>query len=107
MFDRCFLCVWNDFEYGDHCLEIFLPLGAVDAAGALHAATQLSDSNRGEFDLVVGMRAKPCFKVERPSLRLNDDVCIDQKRHGLTCGCKDPRACSKSCNHEVASSAPT
>lgn len=84
MFEGCFLGVWNDFEYGDHCLEIFLPIGAVDAGGALHTATQLSHSDRGELDLVFGMRAKPCFEVESPSLRLNDDVGINQKRHGLT-----------------------
>ena len=96
MFNGFLLGVRSDFKYSQYALQKLLPPRAMNAAGALHATPQFSDSDGRELDLLVGMRTKPRFEVEGLSLRLNDHIGIDQKRHGLTCGWSDPRACSRS-----------
>src|ERR1039458_6202670 len=51
MFQSYLLGVRNDLEHGQHGLQIFLPVGAVYAGGALYAAPQLSHGDRCKLDL--------------------------------------------------------
>jgi hypothetical protein len=103
MSESCCLSVGDYVQSLENRPEVTLALCPTRGCRSFDSMPHFGDSDRGDFQILAGLRIQPCDEVEGSLLAFDNYIRIEDYRHRLLGGFKALRAATRSRCHALAS----